>query len=81
MDLIPCDWRADLTGVSCLARNILPASTGQENNIAQPKKISHFASHHIFHRFSPFNCCLRKKRGTNRHVSQATKRAKEDLKH
>ena len=33
-------------------------STGQENNIAQPKKISHFASHVSFHRFSSFNCCL-----------------------
>ena len=33
-------------------------STGQEINIAQPKKTNYFASHLIFHRFSPFNCCL-----------------------
>ena len=37
--------------------NISP-NTGQENNRAQPKQISYFASHLIFHRFSPFNCCL-----------------------
>ena len=37
--------------------NILP-STGQENNIVRPKKISYFASHLLFNRFSPFNCCL-----------------------
>ena len=35
--------------------NILP-STGQENSIAQPKKISYFASGPSFDHFSPFNC-------------------------
>jgi len=37
--------------------NILP-STGQENNIAQPKMIRYFALHLNFRRFSPFNCCF-----------------------
>ena len=31
---------------------------GHENNIAEPKQISGLALHLIFHRFSPFNCCL-----------------------
>ena len=37
--------------------NIIP-STGQENNTAQPKEISYFASYLIFHRFALFDCCL-----------------------
>ena len=30
----------------------------RETNTAQPKKISYFSSRFVFHRFSPFNCCL-----------------------
>ena len=37
---------------------VLP-STGHENNIAKPKKINVLALRLVFHRFSPFNCCLR----------------------
>ena len=40
---------------------ILPRHSSKhwtENNIAQPKKISYFASHLIFHHFPTFNCSL-----------------------
>ena len=30
---------------------IVMPSTGHKNNTAQPKKVSYFASHFIFHRF------------------------------
>ena len=33
-------------------------STGQENNTAKQKQISDLPFHLIFHRLSPFNCCL-----------------------
>ena len=51
-------WMLSQSVTNIILMRVSNGPTGHENNIAEPKQISGLALHLIFHRFSPFNCCL-----------------------